>query len=228
MKNWMLKIITLLICLFYQSCAISVDNDIGLLHPMNVNAVKSEIEKGVWLSLNHIKQEKLMCFPTSAAIVLDYYGEAISPREIRMLSLGRKYDPSRPFNAYGRTNYPDLIIGLRSLGYYWKTKSYECTKEGFRLALQEVIESLDDRRPVLIDTGLHGGHTMVVVGYDNDKRVMFFMDPLIDAPGIRVIDYETLAKIWHSKDTGWDGRLAMYTRAKKDDSLKILDNMAPK
>lgn len=214
MRKWIFKIITLLIFIFCQSCATSVDNNIGLSHQLNVNSVKSKIQKGVWLSLNHIRQEKLMCVPTSAAMVLDYYGEAINPREIRMLSLGRKYDPSRPFNAYGRTKYPDLIIGLRSLGYYWNAKSYECTEAGFRLALQEVIKSLDDRRPVLIDTGLRHGHTMVVVGYDDEIRTMFFMDPLIDAPGIRVIDYETLAKIWHSKDAGWDGRLAMYTRTK--------------
>ena len=57
---------------------------------------------------------------------------------------------------------------------------------------------------------------MVVVGYDIDKRFIIFMDPSIDAPGIRVIDYENLAKIWHSKAARWDGRLAMYTRAKKD------------
>jgi len=176
MKNWMLKIVTLLICLFYQSCAISVDNDISLLHPMNVNAAKSEIEKGVWLSLNHIKQEKLMCVQTSASIVLDYYGDTKSPHEIKMLTLGQEYDPSKPFNDYSRTSYRELVIGLRSLGYYWNTKSYESTEAGFQLALQEVIESLYDPRPVLIDTGLHGGHTMVVVGYDYDKRVMFFMD----------------------------------------------------
>ena len=228
MKKCILKIITLLICLFCQSCATSVDNNIGLSHQLNVNAVKSKIEKGVWLSLNHIRQDKLMCVPTSAAMVLDYYGDTKNPHEIKMLTLGQEYDPSKPFNDYSRTSYRELVIGLRSLGYYWNTKSYECTEAGFRLALQEVIESLDDRCPVLIDTGLRRGHTMVVIGYDDGSRAMFFIDPLIDAPGIRVIDYETLAKIWHSKDAGWDGRLAMYTRAKKGDSSKILDNIAPK
>ena len=70
---------------------------------------------------------------------------------------------------------------------------------------------------------------MVVFGYDNARQAMFFIDPLIDAPGIRirVIDYETLAKIWHSKDAGWDGRLAMYTRAKRCDSSYILENIGP-
>jgi hypothetical protein len=55
---------------------------------------------------------------------------------------------------------------------------------------------------------------MVVFGYDDRSRVVFIMDPLIGAPGIRVIDYDTLSTIWHSKDSGWNGRLAMYTRTK--------------
>ena len=112
MKKWIFKIITLLICLFCQSCATSVDNNIGLSHQLNVNAVKSKIEKGVWLSLNHIRQEKLMCVPTSAAMVLDFYGDTKNPHEIKMLTLGQVYDPSKPFNNRGRCFLSTLILIL--------------------------------------------------------------------------------------------------------------------
>jgi hypothetical protein len=228
MRNWIFQIVALLICLCCQSCATRIDNNIDLSDQLNAHEVKSRIEKGVWLSLNHIRQENMMCVPTSAAMVLDYYGDTRSSREIRMRSLGRTYEPSSPFNAYGRTSYPNLIIGLRSLGYDWNTRSYECTEAGFRRATREVMESLDDRRPVLIDTALRGGHTVVVIGYDDNKRAMFFMDPLIDTPGIRAIDYEALSMIWHSRDSGWNGRLAMYTRAKMGHDSKTLDNIQPR
>ena len=127
MKKWIFKIITLLICLFCQSCATSVDNNIGLSHQLNVSSVKSRVEKGIWLSLNHIKQEKgeLMCVPSSAAMVLAYYGDARRPREIRILALGRDVKRRIPFKK--------LVIGLRSLGYYWYTRSYECNETGFLL-----------------------------------------------------------------------------------------------
>jgi len=52
------------------------------------------------LSISHIRQENNLCVPTSAAMVLKYFGENRSPRELKTLSRGRDYNEKVKFTDF--------------------------------------------------------------------------------------------------------------------------------
>ncbi|MBC8104768.1 MAG: C39 family peptidase [Cytophagales bacterium] len=156
--------------------------------------------ESAYLPLPHVRQERDLCVPTSAAMVLQYYGEPMTPREIKVLSRGRDYDRNQKFDDFSTTWYADLLKGLSRRGYVWQDVAYPNTKEGYARSLGEIFRSLDRKRPVLIDTTLYGGHTMAVCGYSKAKRLLIVMDPNIPAPGMRALAFDVLPVIW--KD-GW-------------------------
>ena len=58
------------------------------------------VGQSAWIPLHHQAQETNLCVPTSASIILDYFGRQISPREIKELSMGREYSPDQPFSRF--------------------------------------------------------------------------------------------------------------------------------
>lgn len=177
--------------------------------PANISGICGYIE------LNHQLQERNLCVPTSASIVLQYFGQTATPRELKVLSRGKKYDPNKRFKDFTLTMFNDLIGGISTLGISWKQMNWANNKAGAELGLAEIRQEIDKSNPVLIDTNLYGGHTFIVNGYDENARYLIIMDPNIPAPGIRVISYKDIEKIWNSRGVGYNGRGAVFTEPKR-------------
>jgi hypothetical protein len=180
--------------------------------------------QSAWLSLRYKDQETNLCVPTSASIILDYFGNEVSPRQIKELSMGREYSPDEPFNDFTITLFRDLISGLRRIGYSWKEKDYPDNLNGLRQGLAEIEHSLDDGMPVMIDTTrLNGhssavaGHTFVVAGYSVPQQSLYVVDPNIPAPGTRVVGFKELESIWNSRSVNFDKRAAVFPQGRKKD-----------
>ena len=170
--------------------------------------------KSGYIALNHQGQEKNLCVPTSASMVMELYGEKICPRALKTLSRNQVYHPDVPFNDFTATFFNNLIFGISRIGFRWRGASYPNSLSGMNSGLLEIKRSIDKGRPVLIDTHLYGGHTFVVCGYDDGIQSLIIMDPNIQDPGIRVIKYADLAAIWNSLGVGFNGRGALFTAPK--------------
>jgi hypothetical protein len=92
--------------------------------------------QSAWIPLHFQHQETNLCVPTSASIILDYFGDEISPREIKELSLGKRYSPDKPFNDFTITLFRDLNDGLKRRGYAWREKITWMIGRGFGTAWQ--------------------------------------------------------------------------------------------
>jgi len=190
----------------------SVFNSIGVLTSRDDLPRPHVSGDSVFLNVPHIRQEENLCVPTSTAMVLAYFGESHSPRELKILSRGRNYDPKEPFSDFTITFFRDLVPGLRKIGYDWRDSTYLNNDSGFSSGLQDIKENLRRGNPVLVDTSLFGGHTFVVSGFDDNKAVLHITDPNIGAPGLRTISYEQFKGIWNSVDSGFSGRAALLTK----------------
>ena len=69
----------------------------------------NRLGQSAWISVHHRSQERNLCVPTSASIILDYFGDAISPREIKALALNKRYVPGEEFTDFSITMFRDLI-----------------------------------------------------------------------------------------------------------------------
>jgi len=167
--------------------------------------------ESAWIALRHQRQEANLCVPTSAAIILDYFGDPISPREIKGLAMNKPYSQGDNFTS-PITFFRDLIAGLARRGYHWHERTYSNDGTGLRKGLAEIERSLDDGIPVMIDTTpVRGmGHTFVVVGYSLPEHALFIMDPDQPAPGIRELGFNRLEDIWTSRGVGSDKRGALF------------------
>ena len=138
------------------------------------------------LPVFQIRQETNLCVPTSAAMVLTYYGHLHSPREIKTLASGHVYDPNDPFTDFTMTYFSSLIRGLARLGIHWSEKDYPNNEDGFADGLTEIEAQIDFGHPVLVDTGLSAsGHTFVISGYIQPERRLLVVDPDAPPPGYR-------------------------------------------
>jgi len=148
----------------------------------------SPVPRTMTLRIPHMRQEQNLCVPTSAAMVLAYYGDDITPRQLKELA-GYRED-------FEGTYFSDMIAGLEKIGYKWQAKGFDLDHAGFEIGMQEIIRNIVDKRPVLVSTSSDEiGHTMVVVGYDNVRKVVELMDPA--STGSRTISYEKFESVWH-------------------------------
>jgi hypothetical protein len=51
--------------------------------------------QSAWIPLRHQRQEANLCVPTSASIILDYFGEQLSPRKSRSFRWAASIRPRR-------------------------------------------------------------------------------------------------------------------------------------
>ncbi len=145
----------------------------------------------ILLSLDHQRQDYNMCVPTAASIVIDYYGEQISPIEIKKLA-------TPPNSDFAGTYYSDLVKGVKALGYEWTVMIYTTDDSGFETGFAEIRSELDMGHPVIVSTSDPPiGHTMVMVGYDTLRKEVSFTDPNRPAPGKRTLTYSEFKNIWH-------------------------------
>jgi Peptidase_C39 like family len=178
--------------------------------------------QSAWIPVSHQHQETNLCVPTSASIILNYFGQRVSPREIKELSMGRQYSPDQPFDDFTLTLFRDLISGLHTIGYSWKEFDYPDDPKGLRQGLAAIEHSLDAGIPVMIDsTPIRGprfpveGHTFVVAGYSVPQQVLYAVDPNRPAPGTRVISFQELESIWNSRSVNFDKRGAVFPQRRR-------------
>jgi len=172
----------------------------------------------VFLRVPHIRQEPELCVPTSAAMVLAYYGDGRAPRELKVRSRGADYDPSAPFEDFTITWWRDLIAGMQPLGYRWRQRGFANTAAGFEQGLEAIRVSLRRGDPVLVDVKLFGSHTFVVAGFDDARAEVSIIDPNLPEPGLRVLSYAQLASIWNGLSYDADLRPTLFTGRRRSDS----------
>lgn len=169
----------------------------------------------VELSVPHIAQETLLCVPTSAAMVLAFYGDPQAPRRLKALSRGRAYDPAAPFDDFTITLFADMKRGLAGQGYVWSDAAFADTPQGYVEGLKVIEDELRQGRPVLVDITANGvGHTVVVSGFDDRARRLFMVDPARPAPGKITIGYDDFAAFWNEHAYGGQFRALMKTAPK--------------
>ena len=196
---------------FNASAAAKPADNLGIVQSGQFTPPPNQLGKNGFIELVHQRQEKNLCVPTSASIVLQHYGQFRTPRELKVLSRRKKYDPKKVFNDFTLTMFDDLITGISTLGISWRQQNYPNTKSGAMNGLEDIRNAIDQGFPVLIDTNLYGGHTFVVSGYDNVAQNLVIIDPNLAAPGIRIISYKKIEEIWNSRGVGYNGRGAIFT-----------------
>ena len=170
------------------------DNNLGIeKNTSEINRIK---EESIYCELSHIRQGNNLCVCASAEMVLAYYGQNIDQKEIKRLAEGKNLKDNDK-SLYTATLFVELVRGLKKKGINWQTKSYEMNN--FNGGLKFIIAQIKSKNPVLVDTILYGGHTVVINGYDEKAKKIIITDPNIESPGIRILSEEEFRKIWNSK-----------------------------
>jgi hypothetical protein len=191
--------------------AATVCGGVALERRSHASAVQGPVE----LKVAHIRQESLLCVPTSAAMILGYYGDPQSPRRLKTLSRGRVYDPRTPFDDFSLTRFQDLLRGTAALGYAWREKTYADTPAGFEAGMRTIEREVAAGRPVMTDISLGKlGHTIVVAGADPKTRTLVVIDPDTPAPGRHLANYAQFQEVWNERSYGGRFRALILTRPK--------------
>lgn len=164
------------------------------------------------LAVQHLQQEAMLCVPTSAAMVMTFYGDPHPPRLLKSLSAGNPYDPSAAFNDYTITSYFDLIKAARALGYDWVQGDYPDNNAGFEEGIALIETELRAGHPVLVDATLPTGHTFVIRGFDLNSHQLFVVDPDQPAPGVRVLSFAEFKAVWNEHAYNNNIRAMIITR----------------
>ena len=194
----MIRLSVLLLCLIF--CGIpafaKIDLYQGLVQP---EEVPRPVQSASLVVLDVPQRSQLMepwCVTASVSMVLAYYGRELSPAQIKHVAEDWNHPLKR--NVWV-TSWLDMQEGLRRIGEKWEIRHYEKTKRGFQKGLRDIKRSLRRGRPVLIDVDLLTGHTFVLVGYDDDKQIVYIRDPLLKDGRMRVLSYWTLYRDWHNR-----------------------------
>jgi hypothetical protein len=172
--------------------------------------------QSAWIPVRHQRQELNLCAPTSASMILDHFGDAISPREIKELSLGKPYNSGEQFADFSITFFKDMIAGLARRGYAWREKDYPNSSTGLTKGLKDIERSLDAGIPVIIDTSPGDGpHAFVLSGYSVRDQTFIGVDPAMPYPGLRIVAIKDLDRIWTSREVGADIRAAVFPKPRK-------------
>lgn len=160
-----------ILCMLASSCA-SVPEKLSLAIPSRMD-------------------EQRLCVPASASMILAYYGEEQTPRKLKQLA-GQRED-------FEGTYFIDMCAGLEKLGYEATVEEFPLDHDGFTSGMQSIKKHLASGRPVIVSMSLNNvGHTMVAVGYDDQRQIAELMDPALDSTvTLRVFNYDLLEKVWH-------------------------------
>ncbi|EMI18728.1 transglutaminase domain protein [Rhodopirellula maiorica SM1] len=148
----------------------------------------------VFLPLVHLRQGERLCAPTSASIVLLRYGMQVPPQQIKQLANSVTTKPE-----FSGTYFKDLVDGLEKMGVVWTRQHFATDADGFAAGMAVIEKSLREGRPVIVDTYVPpGGHTVVINGFDPNRKLISIVDPLMAAPGLRSITYAEFERSWRS------------------------------
>ena len=198
---------TLIATIVAALVAVSTSGCSGDVGPAPVQSFSRTI-----LAVQHVGQEPLLCVPTSAAMVLAFYGDPRPPRLLKSLAAGRHYDPNVPFTDFSITLYDDIIRAVGDLGYGWFQHIFPNDDAGFDDGLALIKKELRDGHPVLVDATLPSGHTFVIRGFDLNTHQLFVVDPNEPAPGQREISFDEFKSVWNESAYGNDIRAMIVTR----------------
>ena len=167
------------------------------------------------LDVKYLRQEDLLCVPTSASMIMAFYGDHHSPRKLKTMSRGIEYSSSMPFDDFTIAYYRDIIRAARTLGYEWHEQVFEDNDFGFRRGLAVVKDELVRRHPVMIDLSMPEGHTIVITGFDERARAINVVDPNVSAPGRYSISYDDLRAMWNEHAFNGNFRSLVTTSPRK-------------
>ncbi len=149
----------------------------------------------VRLDVPHMRQLPYLCVPTSSAMILRYFGEQHDPVVLKRLA--EEHKPPEKRNSRF-TYWVDMRHALRQKGKIWHIRDYAKTEGGYQQGLAEMKRSLRAGNPVMIDVHLDGGHTFVVMGYNDRENVAYIRDPNIAEAQSRILPYDELLRSWHN------------------------------
>ena len=149
----------------------------------------------VRLNVPHIRQKPWLCVPTSSAMILGYFGEKHDPRKLKAAAENHK--PKSQHNAKF-TLYRDMLHGLRSIGKRWQLGNYPNNQAGFKRGFAAIKRSLRAGNPVMVDVHLGGGHTFVVMGYNETEKLVYIRDPDISRSRSRALSYSAFERHWNN------------------------------
>ena len=140
-------------------------------------------------------------------MVLLHFGRRVPPEQIKSRANAVTANPD-----FAGTYFIDIVKGLKTVGCDWSTTAYAADAEGFQRGFAAIIASLDEGNPVIIDANVPpDGHTVVVNGYDPNRKLVSIVDPFIPAPGLRQVTYADFMQLWKSVIV--DSRGAIFTKS---------------
>lgn len=162
----------------------------------------------VVLDVPHIRQKRDHCVPTSAAMILRYYGETHDPALLKRYA--EEHKPKSKRNTTF-TYWVDMRRALKVIGKNWTIRDYPKTERGYQRGLNDIKRSLRAKRPVMIDVHLGPGHTFVIMGFNDEKQVVYIRDPDLPKSRSRILPYSELRRSWHNHRFG-NSRSAFFSR----------------
>jgi hypothetical protein len=166
------------------------------------------------LAVPHLRQETLLCVPTSAAMILAFYGDPQPPRRLKALASGRDYDPRAVFSDFSITPFRGLISAVSRLGYEWREQSLPNDDAGFTTGIEIIRSELAQGHPVMVDLSIPTGHTVVVAGIDMNSRTVALVDPGQPPPGKVALSFDQLQGYWNERAYDGNFRSLILTRRK--------------
>ena len=162
----------------------------------------------VLLDVPHIRQNPWHCVPTFSAMVLRYFGENHVPAQLK--AWAEVYKPASKRNVRF-TYWKDMQHALGKIGKRWEIRNYAQNSTGFSQGFAAIKSSLRKGNPVLIDVHLGYGHTFIVIGFDEIRKVVYVRDPDIAEKYARAISYAQLRADWNNHRFS-KSRNAFFTR----------------
>lgn len=153
-----------------------------------------------YVEVDHLYQGWNNCGATSIAMLARHMGCDTSPYDVKRLC------PRSPIGT--GTDWADLVAAGEKLGQDWKLVTFARDDAGFVEGTKMIRQHLDADRPVVIDFTVvrqsegkteHFGHTLLVVGYNNEADQFVLKNPNQPPPGIELMSAEELKANWYSR-----------------------------
>jgi ABC-type bacteriocin/lantibiotic exporter with double-glycine peptidase domain len=159
------------------------------------------------LNINHIRQAPMLCVPTSVAMVLDFYGEKVDPKELKRKIEDTELKDNDP-RLYKGTKFWKTERALKEMGYNWETKDFDINNGNAGIAL--IKSEIRQGRPVLVAIDVkYGQHVVVVKGFTEEDILVSDPDELDSTTNYSCMEFR---KIWRNDS---ESRSLMKTEAKK-------------
>jgi hypothetical protein len=175
-----------------------------------------------YLEIMDEQESTLVSLPTCIAMTLNFYGADSQWTAVRVGSaLGLNFDvqgrssrtssgvlkrlANENTDLFNGISFEQIQTGIKKIGYTWDRWQWPDDTAGFQHAINAIKQSLDARKPVIIDELIqYAGWTknhqaLLAFGYDENAGELLVMDPAMNFPGKRHIPFSELKNIWSNK-----------------------------